>query len=39
MRDVSEELIPDLRELAAVSAKLERQPATAAIEWAAGAVR
>jgi phosphoadenosine phosphosulfate reductase len=34
--DVSEESVPDLRELAAVSARLERQPATAAIEWAAG---
>ena len=27
--------LPDLRELAAVSASLERKPATAAIEWAA----
>jgi phosphoadenosine phosphosulfate reductase len=35
VRDVSEESVPDLRELAAVSARLERQPATAAIEWAA----
>jgi phosphoadenosine phosphosulfate reductase len=35
VRDVSEETVPDLRELAAVSARLERQPATAAIEWAA----
>jgi phosphoadenosine phosphosulfate reductase len=33
---MSEESVPDLRELAAVSARLEREPATAAIEWAAG---
>src|ERR1039457_575865 len=32
---MSEESVPDLRELAAVSARLDRQPATAAIEWAA----
>jgi phosphoadenosine phosphosulfate reductase len=32
---MSEESVPDLRELAAVSARLERQPATTAIEWAA----
>ena len=35
VRDVTEHDLPDLRELAAVSATLERQPATAAIEWAA----
>ena len=28
--------LPDLRELAAISADLERKPATAVIEWAAG---
>jgi phosphoadenosine phosphosulfate reductase len=32
---VNEHELPDLRELAAVSAALERQPATSAIEWAA----
>jgi len=40
VRDVSDDAsndreLPDLRELAAVSARLEREPATAAIEWAA----
>jgi phosphoadenosine phosphosulfate reductase len=33
---MSEVELPDLRELAAVSARLEPQPATAAIEWAVG---
>jgi len=33
---VNEHELPDLRELAAASARLEHQPATAAIEWAAG---
>jgi phosphoadenosine phosphosulfate reductase len=32
---MSERSVPDLRELAAASAALERKPATAAIEWAA----
>ena len=32
---MNEHELPDLRELAAVSAALERQPATSAIEWAA----
>jgi len=32
---VNEHELPDLRELAAVSAALEREPATSAIEWAA----
>jgi phosphoadenosine phosphosulfate reductase len=32
---VNERALPDLRELAAVAASLERKPATAAIEWAA----
>jgi len=32
---VNEHDLPDLRELAAVSAALEREPATSAIEWAA----
>jgi phosphoadenosine phosphosulfate reductase len=36
VRHVNEHDLPDLRELAAVSASLETKPATAAIEWAAG---
>ena len=32
---MNEHELPDLRELAAVSAALERQPATSAVEWAA----
>ena len=32
---MNEHALPDLRELAAVSAALERQPATSAVEWAA----
>ncbi|HEY6317252.1 MAG TPA: phosphoadenylyl-sulfate reductase [Acidimicrobiia bacterium] len=33
---MNEHELPDLRELAAASSRLEHQPATAAIEWAAG---